>query len=131
MTKIEWTTVDVITSLKFHFNNGTCSPQFGPKVALKECVELAEGQEIKKIFMSVRKNLDYLEAMVLVDQNEKLICRFLGEVLRGDWVTLELGQGEQVIGVKANMCDRYVRGLGFFLWKPGMGLPNFVNENPN
>jgi len=29
ITKVEWTTVDVICSLKFHFNNGTASPQLG------------------------------------------------------------------------------------------------------
>ena len=70
MTKIEWATVDVIVSLKFHFNNGTCSPQLGQRVALKQSHEFEEFQDIKKIFICVRKNLDYLETMVLVDQNE-------------------------------------------------------------
>lgn len=69
-----------------------------------------------------------MEAMVLVDQNDKLICRFAGENVTGSWVTMELGPEEQVIGVKANSCDRYVRGIGFFLWKPGMGLPDYVEN---
>ena len=42
--------------------------------------------------------------------------------MTGDWETLELGPGEQVIGIKANMCERFCRGIGFFLWKPGMGI---------
>ena len=67
ITKIEWTTVDVITTLRFHFNNGTVSPQFGQKVGLKEKAELYDGQEIKKIYVCVRNNLDYMEAMVFVD----------------------------------------------------------------
>ena len=68
--------------------------------------------------------MDYLEAMVLVDQNEQLICKFAGDAVTGDWETLMLGPGEQVIAVKANMCERFCRGIGFFLWKPGMGLLN-------
>ena len=126
ITKIEWTTVDVICSLRFHFNNGTASPQLGSKVPLKESITLNEGQEVKKIYICVRENQDYMEAMVLVDQNDQLICRFMGEVVTGSWVTLELGPREHVIGIKANMCDRYVRGIGFFLWRAGMGLPSYV-----
>ena len=98
-------------------------------MALRESVELADGQEVKKIYIAVRDNLDYMEAMVLVDQHDSLICRFAGEAVTGSWVTLELAHEEHVIGVKANMCDRYVRGIGFFLWKPGMGLPNFVRAD--
>ena len=67
VTKIEWTVVDVICTLRFHFNNGTTSPQLGQKVALQESLTLSEGQEIKKIYICVRRNLDYMEAMVLVD----------------------------------------------------------------
>ena len=66
--------------------------------------------------------------MVLVDQYEQMICRFSGEQVTGSWMTLELKEGEQVIGVKANLCDRYVRGIGFFLWKPGMGLPHYQRD---
>ena len=124
VTKIEWTVVDVICSLRFHFNNGTASPQLGTKVPLQESHTLNEGQMIKKIYICVRRNMDYLEAMVLVDQNEQLICKFAGDAVTGDWETLMLGPGEQVIAVKANMCERFCRGIGFFLWKPGMGLLN-------
>jgi len=34
---------------------------------------LEEGQEIKKIYICVRDNLDYMEAMVFIDQNDKMI----------------------------------------------------------
>ena len=53
---------------------------------------------------------------------------FSGEAVSGKWQTLVLGKGEQIIKVKANMCDRYVRGIGFFLWKNGMGLPNYTRD---
>ena len=76
----------------------------------------------------MRDNLDYMEAMVLVDQNDQLITRFSGESITGSWVSLELKEGEHIIGLKANMCDRFVRGIGFFLWRPCMGLPNYVRE---
>ena len=36
---------------------------------------------------------------------------------------MELGPLEHIIGVKANMCDKYIRGIGFFTWKLGMGVP--------
>ena len=94
VTKIEWTVVDVICSLRFHFNNGTASPQLGTKVPLQESHTLNEGQMIKKIYICVRRNMDYLEAMVLVDQNEQLICKFAGDAVTGDWETLMLGPGE-------------------------------------
>ena len=94
-------------------------------MALRESAELQESQEIKKIYVCVRNNLDYMEAMVLVDQNDKVICRFAGDTVTGTWVTLELEPNEHVIAVKANMCDRFCRGIGFFLWKPGMGLPHY------
>ena len=86
---------------------------------------LKDGQEIKKIYICVRNNYDYMEAMVVVDQNDQLIARFAGDTVTGHWVSIELNQKEQVIGIKANMCDRYIRGIGFFLWKPGMGLPSY------
>lgn len=92
---------------------------------MKDSVTLKDGQEVKKIYVCVRDNLDYMEAMVLVDQHDNLICRFTGDTVTGQWLTLDLGPKEHVIGLKANMCERYVRGLGFFLWKPGMGLPSY------
>lgn len=65
--------------------------------------------------------------MVLVDQDDELIVRFSGDTVTGSWISLELKRGESLIGIKANMCNRFVRGVGFFLWKPGMGLPNYDN----
>lgn len=56
-----------------------------------------------------------------------MIVRFSGDTVTGNWASLELKRGEHLIGIKANMCNRFVRGLGFFLWKPGMGLPNYDN----
>ena len=69
-----------------------------------------------------------MESMVLVDQFDQVICKLEGEATTGSWQTLELGERQHVIGLKANMCDRFIRGIGFFLWKPGMGLPNYVRD---
>ena len=38
--------------------------------------------------------MNYMEAMVLVDQHDQLICRFAGDTVTGSWVTLELGPKE-------------------------------------
>ena len=39
--------------------------------------------------------------------------------------TIEVGKNEHIVGIKANMCDKYIRGIGFFVWKLGMGIPLF------
>ena len=36
---------------------------------------------------------------------------------------MELGPDMHIIGVKGNMCNKYIRGIGFFIWKLGMGVP--------
>ena len=43
---------------------------------------------------------------------------------------MELRSDEHIIGVKANMCDKYIRGIGFFTWTLGMGVPldKLLNE---
>ena len=41
---------------------------------------------------------------------------------------LELGKHEHINGIQANMCAKYVRGLGFFVWKLGLGVPLVYDE---
>lgn len=72
----------------------------------------------------MREQSEYMDAMVFIDQYDQEICKFAGETVRGNWVSLELEPEEHIIGIKANLCDRYLRGIGFFIWKPGFGLPS-------
>lgn len=108
--------MDVICSLQFEFSDGSVSPQFGTQVAIKESIDVPPHQQISKVAICVRENMDYMEAMVVIDQNDEPICSFSGEAVTGKWQTFTLEKGENIIGVKATQCDRYVRGLGFFLW---------------
>ena len=36
---------------------------------------------------------------------------------------MELGKDQHIIGISANMCPKYIRGIGFYVWKLGMGVP--------
>ena len=60
--------------------------------------------------------------MIFYDAYEQEILAIKGTTVKGEWHTLELKNDEHIIGIKANMCPKYIRGIGFFIWKRGMGL---------
>ena len=67
-----------------------------------------------------------MDAMVFVDQYNCEIFKFHGDNVKGDWKSLELNDDEKIVGVKANMCEKYIRGIGFYVWQKGMGMPRQV-----
>ena len=79
--------------------------------------------EISKVAVAVRGEQEYLEAMTFTDQNDKEILSFRGENVRGTWSELVLNKNEHIVGIQANMCEKYVRGIGFYVWKLGLGIP--------
>ena len=109
--------------MRFSFNNGTTSIQFGSRVQIRESFTIPKDVEIKKVMVSVRGDDEYLDAMTFYDQHGQVMLDIRGNTVKGVWKTMELGSVEHIIGVKANMCDKYIRGIGFFTWKLGMGVP--------
>ena len=51
-----------------------------------------------------------------------------GENVKGKLYEMKLSDEETIIGIKATECDKYVRGLGFYVWKVGMGVPKDLTE---
>ena len=42
--------------------------------------------------------------------------------MNGKPFSMILSEDEFIIGVKGNMCAKYLRGIGFYIWKVGMGV---------
>ena len=95
----------------------------GDRVPLERFYTFQEDQEIAKIQISVRKDNNYMDSLIFRDRHDYVICKIQGDKQIGEWKTLVLGANESIAGVKATMCEKYVRGIGFFVWSQGMGLP--------
>ena len=54
ISKIEWTTIDTICSLRFAFSNGTTTIQLGDRIKLRESFVFPKDVEIKKVAINVR-----------------------------------------------------------------------------
>ena len=67
ITRIEWTTIDTICSLRFSFSNGTSTIQLGDRIKLRESFDIPLSVEITKISVAVRGEQEYLEAMTFWD----------------------------------------------------------------
>lgn len=90
ITKIEWTCLDTICTLRFGFSNGTMSVQLGNRLAVKESFVVPVDVEIRKVTVSVRGEQEYLEAINFYDQNEELILGIRGQSVKGTWATMQL-----------------------------------------
>ena len=123
ITKIEWTTLDTICTLRFSFNNGTTSVQLGNRVPIQKEFIVPNDVEIKKIEVAVRGDQEYLEALNFFDEKGVPVLAIRGENVKGTWSTLQLQKDQHIIGIKANMCTKYVRGIIFYIWRLGMGVP--------
>ena len=123
ITKIEWTAIDTICSLRFGFSNGTTTIQLGDRIKLRETFIFPKDIEIKKVAISVRGEQEYLESLTFWDENGNELVSIRGENVKGELKVLELGKYENINGIGANMCAKYVRGLGFYVWKLGLGVP--------
>ena len=71
----------------------------------------------------MRGDNEYLDSMQFFNQANELMVEIKGETVKGKWSTMELRDDQHIIGVKGNMCEKYVRGIGFFVWSIGMGVP--------
>ena len=64
----------------------------------------------------------------------KKVVDIKGETVKGEMYNMTLNDTQRIVGVEAHMCDKYIRGLGFYIWKIGMGIPPVeINTiiNPN
>ena len=123
ITKVEWTTIDTICSLRFSFSNGTTSIQLGDRIKLRETFIFPKDVEIKKVSMHIRGEQEYLETLTFWDENGNKLISIRGENVKGPEKILEIGKNEHINGIQANMCPKYIRGLGFFVWKQFLGVP--------
>ena len=109
--------------MRFGFNNGTSSIVFGNRVKIRESFTLPKDVDIKKVMVSVRGDDEYLDAIIFLDEKDQPILEIRGNTVKGVMKTMQLEKDMHIIGVKANMCEKYIRGIGFFVWKLGMGVP--------
>ena len=109
--------------MRFGFNNGTSSIAFGSRMKISNEFTFPKDVEIKSVMISVRGDDEYLDGMNFIGENGQTLLEIRGKTLKGVWKTMKLDKDMHIIGVKANMCDKYIRGIGFFVWKLGMGVP--------
>ena len=99
ITKVEWTTIDTICSLRFSFSNGTSSIQLGDRIKLRETFIFPKDAEIKKIAMNIRGEQEYLETLTFWDANGNELLSIKGENVKGPLKVLEIGKFEHINGI--------------------------------
>lgn len=99
ITKIEWTTIDTICSLRFGFSNGTTTVQLGDRIKLRENFIFPKDTEIKKVAINVRGEQEYLESLTFWDENGNELISIRGENVKGPLKVLELGKHEHINGI--------------------------------
>ena len=124
ISKIEWTAVDSITTLRFTFSTGQTTPQIGTHVPLRNSYTLPKGADIGKIIVGVRNGLDYIDYLAFMNKKGEMLVEFEGENQTGPKSFIELEEEEYIIGVHCTQCEKYVRGIGFYVFRPGIGIPN-------
>ena len=129
ITAIEWTTVDTICTMRFTFQNGTRTPILGNRLKLKKSYKFPRNVSINKVSFTVRGDMEFIDSLTFYDQKGGILVGIKGENVKGKLYTLDLSNEETIIGIKATMCEKYIRGLGFYVWKVGMGVPNDLSED--
>ena len=99
ITKVEWTTIDTICSLRFSFSNGTTSIQLGDRIKLRETFIFPKDVEIKKVSMHIRGEQEYLETLTFWDENGNKLISIRGENVKGPEKFLEIGKNEHINGI--------------------------------
>ena len=122
VTKIEWAASERIKCIRFTFNNGQTTPHIGQRVDQLQAFEIPNKAEIGTIIIGVRDKamIDYL---AFYDLNGKELCKISDKQPTGKQYKLDLDEDEHIIGVNCTQCDRFVRGIGFYIYRPGIGIP--------
>lgn len=79
ISKIEWTAIDSITTLRFTFSTGQQTPQIGNHVALRNSYTLPVNADIGKIILGVRNGKDYIDYLAFIDKQGEMLVEFEGE----------------------------------------------------
>ena len=108
--------------MRFRFKNGTFSIASGSQMKISNKSTFPKDVEIKIFMISVRGNDKYLDGMNFIGENGQILFEIRGKSVKEVWKTIQLDKDMHIIGVKANVCDKYIRGIGFFVWKLGMGV---------
>lgn len=83
ISKIEWTAIDTITTMRFGFNNGTSSIAFGNRVKVSNEFIFPKDVEIKKVMVSVRGDDEYLDAITFTGENDQTLLEIRGNTVKG------------------------------------------------
>ena len=76
----------------------------------------------------MRGDMDFIDSVTFYDTKGEILVGMRGENVKGKLYTMTLSEDETIIGIKATECDKYLRGLGFYVWKIGMGVPRNLTE---
>ena len=60
--------------------------------------------------------------MAFFDKEGNLLFEIKAERTIGRKRVLDLDTEETIIGVHCTQCAKFVRGIGFFVYRPGIGL---------
>ena len=82
---------------------------------------------IQKVAFTVRGDMDFIDSVTFYDTKGEILVGMRGENVKGKLYTMTLSNEETIIGIKATECDKYL-GLGFYVWKVGMGVPRSLTD---
>lgn len=78
--------------------------------------------------VGVRDSGALIDFLAFFDRQGKLYVRIEGDRKLGAESIFELNPEEKIIGIHCTYCERFIRGIGFFVYRPGIGIPKFDGE---
>jgi len=63
-----------------------------------------------------------IEYLAFFDRQGVLLCKIEGDRKIGNEQIVELNEDEKIIGIHCTYCERFIRGIGFYVYRPGIGI---------
>jgi hypothetical protein len=123
ISTIEWMADDSIRCLRFSFNNGQSTTHIGERLNLVNKKIFSERDEIKKVVVGVREAVSQVDYLCFYGRDGSVLCKIEGAKRSGREYTVQLKPDEIIIGIHCTQDDKYLRGIGFYVYRPGIGLP--------
>ena len=113
----------VLSAIQLEFTNHEASPWIGTGMSFQDKpqrIEIDTSKKIRKISMLVQGGFRFL-GIRLVDDTGKVIVRKVwatADLTDSAWVTKEIDDGQEIIGLQAYTEKHKFCRLGWLLWEP-------------
>ena len=94
----------------------------GERLNLQNSFEFSSKESIGQVVVGVRES-KLIDFLAFFDRHGQLLCKIEGDRKLGDEQIVELNEDEKIIGIHCTYCERFIRGIGFFVYRPGIGIP--------